>query len=128
MSIVSSNQNLYYVAEEFGDEDELHVELYPVIAFDIDIGYEQKIIALNLGEVEGTLFDLNQNIFISTNGIKKTPREYLQDYTKAGLTVYISTESQKFLGLTSKEKESPTQVSIVDSCQIDVGIIANYDK
>lgn len=61
MSIVSSNQNLYYVAEEFGDEDELHVELYPVIAFDID--YEQKTIDLNLGEVEGTLFDLNQNIF-----------------------------------------------------------------
>jgi hypothetical protein len=112
MSIISSNQNLYYVDEDIVD-DNLYIELHPVIAFDVDSEYEQKVIALNLGVVKGTLFDLNQNMFISTNGIKKTPREYIKNYSKLGLTVYISSESQEFLGLIVEEEKGPAEVTIV---------------
>ncbi len=113
MSIISSNQNLYYVDEDIVDGENLYIELHPIIAFDIDSDYEHKAIALHLGEVKGTLFDFNQNMFISTNGVKKTPREYLKDYRNAGLTVYISSESQEFLGLICEEEKGPTEVTIV---------------
>ena len=115
MNIINGNPNLYYVDEEVVQGDKLHIELYPVIAFEIDDNYEQKIIALNIGEVKGTIFDSNLNMFISSNGVRTPPREYLEDYRREGLKVFISQQSQEFIGLIYPESESPTKVTIVDS-------------
>lgn len=114
MNIVNGNPNIYYVHERIEGDDDLYIKLYPIIAFAIDAEYQHKAIALNLGEVDGTFFDVNLKVFISQNGVRKPPKEYLTDYTKDGLTVYISEQCQEFIGVISNEKTTPTEVTIVE--------------
>ena len=113
MNIVNGNPNIYFVHEVLDDDNNISIELYPVIAFELDNDYKHKIIALNLGKVEGTLFDCNLKCFISSNGIRKPPREYIKDYQEDGLIIYISKESQDLIDLSPKD-ESPMEVTIVD--------------
>ncbi len=113
MNIVNGNPNIYFVFEDLVEDEKLVMELYPIIAFEVDSKYGYKIIALTLGEVEGTVFDCNLKCFIPSNGIKQTPSEYFKDYHDNGINIYMSNESKDFIGLSPKE-EKLTEVTIVD--------------
>ena len=135
MNIVNGNPNVYFVYENLVDEDRLVMEIYPIIAFEIDEEFKYKIIALTLGEVEGTVFDCNLKCFIQSNGIRQTPKKYFQEYYDNEIEIFMSKESQEFIEVAQKEEKPlkvttsdlPLEVTIVDKSGHNITSILGVD-